>query len=122
MITIESFTARRIQRLSHWRLFLVSPRVLIRQATLLTALFGARKSEWQIARLLGTRLLWGWATKSLTLPMVTARAEKLLDATVQVVPNLSPLLAYDIDTLDDYTYSNHQFGKYATKPSSTLSD
>lgn len=103
-------------------LFLVSPRVITRQATLLAALFGARKSEWQIARLLGWRLLWGWATKSLTLQIVAARAEKLLAADVQVVPDLSPLLAYDIDTLDDYTYANQHFGKSAAQPSPAFSD
>jgi len=90
-------------------LFLVHPHLVTRQAALSDKLFGARKSQLQMARLLGPRLMWGWATQSLTLPMITTRAEELLGGPVQVIPGVSPLLAYDIDTLDDYTYANCRF-------------
>ena len=90
-------------------LFLVHPEMIARQSVLLESLFGARKSQWQIARLLGPRLLWGWIFKRLSLPMITGRAEELLGASVQVIPKVFPVLAYDIDALDDYTYANLRF-------------
>ena len=86
--------------------FLVHPGLITRQAVLLNRLFEGRKSQWQTAKLLGPRLLWNWAAKSLTVPMITTRAEKLTGGKVQIVSEVSPLLAYDIDTLDDYTYAS----------------
>lgn len=90
-------------------LFLVNPALILREAALLETLFSARKSQWELARLLGRQLLWGWAARRLNLPMVTARTEKILGARIQVVAPVSPLLAYDIDSLDDYTYANQFF-------------
>ena len=91
-------------------LFLVHPGMIARQSVLLESIFGARKSQWRMAGLLGPRLLWGWAMHRLTLPMITTRAEKLLGGPVQVIPEVSPALAHDIDTLDDYTYANLRSG------------
>lgn len=89
-------------------IFLVHPGLIIREAALLDSLFEARKSQWRTAKLLGPRLLWGWAAKRLDLPMITTRAEELTGGKVQIVSEVSPLLAYDIDTLDDYTYANNR--------------
>ncbi len=91
-------------------LFLVHPGMIARQSALLERVFGARKSQWRMAGLLGPRLLWGWAANRLTLPMITTRAEQILGGPVQVIPEVSPALAYDIDTLDDYTYANLRCG------------
>jgi len=87
-------------------IFLVHPGLITREAALLDRLFEARKSQWRTAKLLGPHLLWGWAAKRLNVPMVTTRAEELTGGKVQIVSEVSPLLAYDIDTLDDYTYAN----------------
>lgn len=91
-------------------LFLVHPQLLTRQAALFETLFAARKAQWRMARLLGPRLLWGWATHRLSLYDITTRAETLLAAPVQVILDISPVLAYDTDTADDYTYANFRFG------------
>ncbi len=69
-----------------------------------------------MAGLLGPRLLWGWATRTLNLQMLTARAEHLLGGPVQVVTDTSPLLAYDIDTADDYTYAQTRLQQCAAFP------
>ena len=90
-------------------LFLVHPKLLIQQSARFDSMFAARKDQWRMASLLGPRLLWGWATHTLSLRTVTARAETLLSAPVQIITNVSPLLAYDIDTADDYTYANRRF-------------
>ncbi len=86
-------------------LFAVRPAALFHQQALLDALFGARKSQLRMAGILGPRLLLAWATRRLTLSALTARAETLLNAPVQVVDHTAPALAYDMDTVDDYTYA-----------------
>ena len=97
-------------------LFLVHPGLLSRHQALFAQMFGARKAQWRMAGLLGPRLLWAWATHTLSLRLLTERAEHILGASVQVVPDVSPLLAYDIDTADDYTYANLRFRDVAATP------
>ena len=91
-------------------LFQVQPDLLTRQSKLFDKLFNARKSPWHVAGIAGPRLLWQLVTKTLTLAAVVSRAELLLGGLVQVVPNTDPSLAYDTDTLDDYTYAETRFG------------
>ncbi len=91
-------------------LFQVRPDLLTRQKDLFGRLFNARKSPWQVAGIAGPRLLWQLATKTLTLAAITHRAEFLLGGSVQVVSNTDPSLAYDTDTLDDYTYAETRIG------------
>lgn len=86
-------------------LFVVRPDLFVRQDDLFRRLFGARKDQWRMAGLLGPRLLWQFATKTLRLRDIVGRAETLLGGTVQVIPDTAPVLAYDIDTRDDYTYA-----------------
>ena len=86
-------------------LFAVRPAALLRQQALLDSLFGARKSQVRMAGILGPRLLLAWAARRLTQAALTARAEALWEAPVQVVDHTDPALAYDIDTVDDYNYA-----------------
>ena len=79
-------------------------------------MFQARKAQWRMAGLLGPSLLWGWATKTLTLGALTRRAESLLGGPVQVVVDVPPALAYDIDTADDYTYALLRLGHTPPAP------
>lgn len=102
-------------------LFLVHPRLLTRHAALFDRMFRSRKDQWRMAGLLGPRLLWEWATGRLTLRALTERAEAQLGGPVQIVPDVSPLLAYDIDTADDYTYALLRLGQRAAAPSEPLS-
>lgn len=93
-------------------LFLVRPELLTRQEKLFQQIFAGRKDQWRMAGLLGPRLLWQFATKTLCLRDIVSRAEGLLGGTVQVIPNTKPSLAYDIDTLDDYTYARTYFTEF----------
>lgn len=86
-------------------LFLVHPGLLTRQAALFRHLFGARKDQWRMAGLLGPRLFWQFATKTLRLSSIVTRAEVVLGSAVQVIPDTAPVLAFDIDTYNDYTYA-----------------
>ncbi len=86
-------------------LFAVRPSLLTRNKRLLTLAFEARKSQSRSASLLGPRLLWQWATGTLSLAAVQARCERLLRCQVQVIDHAHPALAYDIDNADDYAYA-----------------
>lgn len=85
--------------------FLVHPDLLVRHNALFRRMFGARKEQWRMAGLLGPRLLWQFATRTLRLRDVVARAETILGGPVQVVEGVAPALANDIDNHDDYTYA-----------------
>ena len=86
-------------------LFLVCPDLAARHEALLRGMFQGRKQQWRMAGLLGPRLLWRFATRTLRLPDIVARAEAILGGAVQVVEGVAPALAYDIDNQDDYTYA-----------------
>lgn len=90
-------------------LFLVHPDLLARREALFRRMFGSRKEQWRMAGLLGPRLLWQFATKTLRLRDIVARAEDILGGPVQVVEGVAPALAYDIDNHDDYTYARTRF-------------
>ncbi len=91
-------------------LFQIQPDLLLRRAALFDTLFAARKSQARMAALAGPKLLWQLATKTLRLSALTARAEHLIGGPVQVILDADPALAYDTDTLDDYTYAETRFG------------
>ncbi len=91
-------------------LFQIQPGLLTRRAALFDTLFAARKSQRRMAGVAGPTLLWQLATKTLRLSDLTRRAEQLLGGPVQVILNTDPTLAYDADTLDDYTYAETRLG------------
>jgi hypothetical protein len=93
-------------------LFLVHPALLVRQDALFRQIFQGRKDQWRLASLLGPRLLWQFATRTLRLRDIVRRAEFLLDCPVQVIPDAAPVLAYDIDSYDDYTYARTRFADF----------
>ncbi len=86
-------------------LFLVHPDLIARHESLFRGMFQGRKDQWRMAGLLGPRLLWQFATRTLRLRDIVARAEAILGGAVQVVEGAAPALAYDIDNQDDYTYA-----------------
>lgn len=91
-------------------LFQIQPDLLTRRAALFDTLFRARKSQGRMAAVAGPKLLWQLATKTLRLSSLTQRAEQLIGGPVQIILNADPTLAYDADTLDDYTYAEARFG------------
>ena len=82
---------------------------MTRRSALFDKLFGARKSQWQMAGIAGPKLVWQLATKTLRLSSLTQRAEQIAGGPVQVILDADPTLAYDADTLDDYTYAETCF-------------
>ncbi len=87
-------------------LFGIRPALLQRHKTLLDQVFSARKSQARMVRLLGPRLLWQWATRSLTLAAIQARGEAVLNCRAQVLRDVDPVLAFDIDDAGDYAFAD----------------
>jgi GTP:adenosylcobinamide-phosphate guanylyltransferase len=91
-------------------LFQIQPDLLVRRSALFDKLFAGRKSQARMAGVVGPKLLWQLATKTLRLSSLTQRAEHLIGGPIQVILDADPTLAYDLDTLDDYTYAETRFG------------
>lgn len=68
-------------------------------------LFDARKSLWQMAALLGPRLLFRFALGRLQIDDVEHRAAETLGVRALAIRNSSPTLCFDVDTLEDYRYA-----------------
>lgn len=90
-------------------LFAAHPNALARNAAVFEALFGARKSQWGTARVLGPGLAWRWATRQISLTWLLGFAQTRFDCRVHIVRDSAPALAFDVDTADDYTYANARF-------------
>lgn len=91
-------------------LFGVRPALLQRHQTLLDQVFSARKSQAGMVKLLGPRLLWQWTTKRLTLAAIQARGEAILSCRAQVLRDVDPALAFDIDDAGDYAFAAARLG------------
>ena len=79
----------------------VAPKVL----SVSQQFFDARKSLLRMAVLLGPVLLARFATGRLRIEHVEARAQRLLGIRARAIRDASPLLCFDIDTIDDYRYA-----------------
>ena len=78
-------------------LFQIQPDLLERRSALFDQLFHARKAQWRLASVIGPRLLWQLATRTLSLSALMQRAEQLTGGPVQIIRDTDPVLAYDID-------------------------
>lgn len=65
------------------------------------ALFGARKSNLSMARLLGARVLIAYACRRLTLAQVARRVGQMLQVRGSAVIDAPPELAFDVDDASD---------------------
>lgn len=83
---------------------LLDPGVLLERREWIRQVAQRRKSLWRLALLAGGRILWKYATRQLTVADVERRAERLLGARCRAV-ECAPVLAYDIDTPQEYLYA-----------------
>jgi GTP:adenosylcobinamide-phosphate guanylyltransferase len=72
---------------------------------LATRFFDARKSVTRMALLLGPSLCLQFALRRLTIAALEHQARRRLGIPAVAIRGASPDLAYDIDTLDEYTYA-----------------
>lgn len=71
------------------------------------ALFHARKSPLQMARVIGPRVAWRYLTRQLTVKDLVARVEAEMGCHVAAVRDAPAGLAYDIDLPEEYAYALH---------------
>ena len=67
--------------------------------------FDARKSPLRMAALTGIPFLMQFLFRRLSIARLEAHAERLLKMPAKAVRNAPPELAYDVDTLEEYTYA-----------------
>jgi CTP:molybdopterin cytidylyltransferase MocA len=84
--------------------FQINPAVLMQHRGHLERLFLARKSQFQMARLVGWRIAVGLATRRLTVPHIEARCGRILGCTGVGVRDCPPELGFDIDLPAEYEY------------------
>ena len=85
--------------------FLIKPKALLGSKAQIEGIFGARKSQFAMARLLGFLFLARFATKRLSLEHVQKRCEQILGCGGAGVLGCSPELAFDIDGLEEYRHA-----------------
>lgn len=86
--------------------FVLNRTPLARDDRMIRRAFGARKSLFALASLLGPALLVKFLFKTLTIADVERRAESLLRAKVRAVRGADPALAMDCDNAADFAYAH----------------
>jgi GTP:adenosylcobinamide-phosphate guanylyltransferase len=85
--------------------FVVNGETLLRNEAHLRAVFEARKSQWQMARLVGWATIFRFVTRQLTVPLLQARISAIARCKGVALPHMPPELAYDIDQPADFLYA-----------------
>ncbi len=88
--------------------FLVNPEALLTNRHHVERVFAARKSQLQMARLLGVSFVWRFLTRRLTMGDVEARCVAILGCCGKALLESPPELAFDIDLPREYRYAMAQ--------------
>jgi len=86
-------------------LFLLEAESLLRVRPHLEQMFAARKSDLQMARLIGLRTAVKFLARRLTVDDIVARASEILRCRGAAVREIAPELAFDIDLPEEYAYA-----------------
>jgi len=84
--------------------FLLRVEALNKSRPHIERIFAARKSQMQMAKLLGPIFIARLLTKRLTVAHIKERCERVLDCRGSVIQNAAPELAFDIDDAPEYRY------------------
>jgi GTP:adenosylcobinamide-phosphate guanylyltransferase len=84
--------------------FLVDPGILIRNRVRFEQMFEARKSQIQMARLVGLRILFELLTHRLSLATLERRCSGIMGGRGKAVLNCPAELAFDVDQFSEYRY------------------
>jgi CTP:molybdopterin cytidylyltransferase MocA len=99
-------------------LFMIQPQTLLRNRQHLEQVFQARKSNWQMARLIGVRVALRFLLRQLTIDDIVVRAGSIMNCRGAAVLDAPAELAYDIDLPEEYAYAlSHLAGQAASPPS-----
>lgn len=84
---------------------LVRPDALEKNSALIERVFAARKSQWDMARLLGIGFALRFKMGALTITQAEARASELTGCRCVALLGGDPRLSADVDTMADYNYA-----------------
>lgn len=96
----------------HWTLgcaFLLNPTAITSNRAAIEQIFAARKSQFQMARLLGPVFIARFLTRRLATVHIQNRCEQVLGCHGAVVFGCAPELAFDIDLPEDYHHAQRVF-------------
>ena len=85
--------------------FLVNPQTVLYNRPHIERIFQARKSQWQMARLIGVRTTIRFLTRRLAVQHIVERAGAILNCRGAAVMDAPAELAYDIDLPGEYDYA-----------------
>ncbi|HZO87279.1 MAG TPA: nucleotidyltransferase family protein [Chthonomonadaceae bacterium] len=93
--------------------FLINPETLLNNRPHIERIFQARKSQWQMARLVGWRTVARFATRQLTIRAIEERCGQILGCTGVGVRDCAPELGFDIDLPQEYEYARAYYAHQA---------
>ncbi len=99
--------------------FVVDGAALLRNESHLRALFDARKSQWQMARLIGLGTILKFVTRRLTVEELEAKASAIAGCRGIAIRHSPPELAYDIDLPAEYEYARRHSAATSQQPQPT---
>ena len=85
--------------------FLVDPKALIRNRSLIERAFAVRRNRLAMARLLGPSFVLRFLARRLGVPDIERRSQDVLGCTARGIRGCAPELAFDIDYPEDYHYA-----------------
>lgn len=88
---------------------LMRPAAIERNRALIERVFAARKSQWQMARLLGLSFALRFKLGRLSIPQAEARASFLTGCRCLALRGAAPYLAADVDDAADYEWAESVF-------------
>lgn len=92
-------------------IFRVDAETLRRIRPHLERMFAARKSNWQMARLIGPVFIARYLLRQLTVEQIVEHAAGILNCKGVAVQNAPPELAFDIDILEEFEYAGSHHGR-----------
>lgn len=94
-------------------LFLLDPTTLLRIRPHIESMFGARKSNLQMAKLIGFATVLRYLTRRLTVEGIVARACEILGCRGVAMKDVAAEIGFDIDLPEEYTYAKACFSAFA---------
>lgn len=89
--------------------FLLNPAILLNNRAHIESLFEARKSQWEMAKLVGINIALRFLTRRLAIRHIVYRAGQILRCRGAAVHEAPPELAFDIDQPEEYAYVKRIF-------------
>jgi hypothetical protein len=86
-------------------LFHLNAQAMLTTRPHIEAVFEARKSKFQLAKMFGLSILVKYLSGRLSLPEIESTAERILACTAKTLPEAPVELAFDVDNLAEYDYA-----------------